>query len=67
MSAGLAVQSGNLTGTNGAVSGQINPAYSVSSGYEGVSRPLDDMAESNLAPHFRCYFFIHYFDVFDIL
>ncbi|XP_061369489.1 uncharacterized protein LOC133312337 [Gastrolobium bilobum] len=54
MSAGVAVQSGNagLTGTNGPVSGQINPGYSVSTGYEGASRPLDDMAESNLATHF---------------
>lgn len=69
MSAGVAVQSGNagLTGTSGPVSGQINPGYSVSTGYEGVSRPLDDMAESNLASHFRYLFFIHYVDVFDIL
>ncbi|RZC02395.1 CCR4-NOT transcription complex subunit 1 isoform C [Glycine soja] len=54
MSAGVAVQSGNtgLTGTNGSVSGQINPGYPVTTGYEGVSRPLDDMTESNLAPHF---------------
>ncbi|TKY68978.1 CCR4-NOT transcription complex subunit 1 [Spatholobus suberectus] len=54
MSAGVAVQSGNtgLNGTNGSVSGQINPGYAVSTGYEGVSRPLDDMTESNLAPHF---------------
>ncbi|MED6130919.1 hypothetical protein PIB30_005208 [Stylosanthes scabra] len=55
MSAGLAVQSGNagLTGTNGAVSGQINPGYSVSSSYEGgVSRPGEDMSESNLAQHY---------------
>ncbi|KAK7386118.1 hypothetical protein VNO78_26091 [Psophocarpus tetragonolobus] len=54
MSAGVAVQSGNtgLTGTNGSVSGQINPGYPVSTGYEGVSRPLDDMTESNMAPHF---------------
>ncbi|KAK7350377.1 hypothetical protein VNO77_08930 [Canavalia gladiata] len=54
MSAGVPVQSGNtgLTGTNGPVSGQINPGYPVSTGYEGVSRPLDDLTESNLASHF---------------
>ncbi|KAL2319967.1 hypothetical protein Fmac_028936 [Flemingia macrophylla] len=54
LSTGVAVQSGNagLTGTNGSVSGQISPGYPVSTGYEGVSRPLDEMTESNLAPHF---------------
>ncbi|RZC20257.1 CCR4-NOT transcription complex subunit 1 isoform D [Glycine soja] len=53
MSSGVAVQSGTgLTGTNGSVSGQSNPGYPVTTGYEGVSRPLDDMTESNLAPHF---------------
>nr|XP_025640967.1 CCR4-NOT transcription complex subunit 1 isoform X1 [Arachis hypogaea] len=55
MSSGLSVQSGNagLAGTNGSVSGQINPGYSVSSSYEGgVSRPVEDMSESNLAQHF---------------
>lgn len=66
MSAGVAVQSGNtgLTGTNGSVSGQINPGYPVTTGYEGVSRPLDDMTESNLAPHFRSPLFVPYAYVF---
>jgi len=55
MSAGVAGQSGNtgLPSTNGSVSGQVNPGYPVSTGYEGVSRPLEDMTESNLAQHFR--------------
>lgn len=68
MSAGVAGQSGNtgLTGTNGPVSGQINPGYSVSTGYEGISRSIDDMGESNLAPHFRCPVFVHYGDVFEV-
>ncbi|XP_027908150.1 CCR4-NOT transcription complex subunit 1 isoform X1 [Vigna unguiculata] len=54
MSAGVAVQSANtgLPSTNGSVSGQVNPGYPVSTGYEGVSRPLEDITESNLAPHF---------------
>lgn len=54
MSAGAAVQSANsgLTGTNGPAPGQINPGYSLNTGYEGVSRPLDDMPESNYAQHF---------------
>ncbi|KAL9303652.1 hypothetical protein ACSQ67_020915 [Phaseolus vulgaris] len=54
MSAGVAGQSGNtgLPSTNGSVSGQVNPGYPVSTGYEGVSRPLEDMTESNLAQHF---------------
>ncbi|XP_039684486.1 CCR4-NOT transcription complex subunit 1 isoform X2 [Medicago truncatula] len=54
MSAGAAVQSATsgLTGTNGPAPGQINPGYSLNTGYEGVSRPLDDMPESNYAQHF---------------
>ncbi|KAK7287009.1 hypothetical protein RJT34_22414 [Clitoria ternatea] len=54
MSAAVAVPSGNsgLSGTNGLLSGQINSGYPVSAAYEGVSRPLDEMTESNLAPHF---------------
>ncbi|CAJ1948188.1 unnamed protein product [Sphenostylis stenocarpa] len=54
MSAGVSVQSGNtgLPSTNGSLSGQVNSGYPVSTGYEGVSRPLEDMTESSLAPHF---------------
>ncbi|XP_073219959.1 uncharacterized protein [Cicer arietinum] len=54
MSAGVAVQPANsgLTGTNGPVSGQINPGYSLNTGYDGVARPMDDIPESNFAPHF---------------
>lgn len=70
MSAGVAAQSGNtgLPSTNGSVSGQVNPGYPVSTGYEGVSRPLEDITESNLAPHFRSHLFIFYgwFSIFII-
>ncbi|XP_045789212.1 CCR4-NOT transcription complex subunit 1 [Trifolium pratense] len=49
-----AVQSANsgLTGTSAPASGQINPSYSLNTGYEGVSRPIDDMPESNFTPHY---------------
>lgn len=72
MPAGVGVQSGSagLTGTYGPASGQINPGYSVgpgSAGYEPVSRLSDDVAESNLAPHFRFLFVIHFVDGFDSL
>jgi CCR4-NOT transcription complex subunit 1 len=69
MSAGAAVQSANsgLTGTNGPAPGQINPGYSLNTGYEGVSRPLDDMPESNFAQHFRCAIFVQHGVVIKIL
>lgn len=69
MSAGVAVQPANsgLTGTNGPVSGQINPGYSLNTGYDGVARPMDDIPESNFAPHFRCPVFVQHGDVFKIL
>ncbi|WJX85826.1 hypothetical protein P8452_68221 [Trifolium repens] len=54
ISAGNAVQSANsgLSSTSGPASGQINPGYSLNTGYEGVSRPIDDMPESNFTPHY---------------
>ncbi|GAU24430.1 hypothetical protein TSUD_391390 [Trifolium subterraneum] len=54
MSGGNAVQSANsgLTSTSGPASGQINLGYSLNTGYEGVSRPIDDMPESNFTPHY---------------
>ncbi|XP_057455962.1 uncharacterized protein LOC130747140 isoform X2 [Lotus japonicus] len=54
ISGGVSIQSGGtgLTGTSGTVSGQMSPGYSVNTGYEGVPRPIDDISESNLAPHF---------------
>ncbi|MCH97656.1 CCR4-NOT transcription complex subunit 1-like, partial [Trifolium medium] len=54
MSAGTAVHSANsgLTGTSAPASGQINPSYALNTGYEGVSRPIDDMPESNFTPHY---------------
>ncbi|KAL5134617.1 CCR4-NOT transcription complex subunit 1 [Glycine soja] len=49
MSSGVAVQSGTgLTGTNGSVSGQSNPGYPVTTGYEGVFRGLYDNASNNI-------------------
>lgn len=56
MSASVSVQSANsgITGTSAPASGQINPAYSLTTGYEGLSRPIDDMPEPNFTPHHRC-------------
>lgn len=69
MSAGVAAPSADtgLSSTTGPVSGQINPGYSVSTGFEGASRPIDDMPESNLAAHFRCAISVQNGDVFKVL
>ncbi|CAL5195221.1 unnamed protein product [Lathyrus oleraceus] len=54
MSASVSVQSANsgITGTSAPASGQINPGYSLTTGYEGLSRPIDDMPEPNFTPHY---------------
>ncbi|KAG5037361.1 hypothetical protein JHK86_018201 [Glycine max] len=51
MSAGVAVQSGNtgLTGTNGSVSGQINPGYPVTTGASSINiRAADSVSQHSM-------------------
>lgn len=69
MPAGASASSGSagLASVYGSTSGQLNPGYSSgpgNTGFEAVSRPLDDALESNSALQLRSLVFI--FSVLEI-